>query len=96
MKRAMLDLQTSSGSLEILDHALALAHTLAELPFELNLWQAQNIWYEILRASRSGFSALDPADRPHWEKNFSELGSRLSIDSTAISTQDPSAATTGD
>jgi len=96
MKRAMLDLQTSSGSLEILDHALALAHTLVELPFELNLWQAQNIWYEILRASRSGFSALDPADRPHWEKNFSELGSRLSIDSTAISAQDPSAATTGD
>ena len=49
MKRAMVELQMSAGSLEMLDRALALARTLVELPFELNLWQAQNIWYEILR-----------------------------------------------
>ncbi len=51
MKRAMVELQMSSGSLESLDRALGLARTLVELPFELNLWQAQNIWYEILRTS---------------------------------------------
>ncbi|MGB8846750.1 MAG: DUF3536 domain-containing protein, partial [Terracidiphilus sp.] len=46
MKRAMVELQMSSGSLEMLDRALVLARTLTELPFDLNLWQAQNIWYE--------------------------------------------------
>ena len=42
----------------MLDRALALARTLTELPFELNLWQAQNIWYEILRTSGYALTAL--------------------------------------
>jgi alpha-amylase/alpha-mannosidase (GH57 family) len=96
MKHLMIDLQNSSGSLEILEQALALARTLIELPFDLNLWQAQNIWYEILRASHSGLTALAAADLPSWDKNFSELGACLSIDCAAISAQDLSAATTGD
>ena len=85
----------SSGSLEMLDRALALARVLVELPFELNLWQAQNIWYEILRTSSYALTALAADDRPKWEKNFNELGSCLSIDCAAISAQDPAAATTG-
>ncbi len=96
MKRAMIDLQMSSGSLEMLDRALALGRTLVELPFELNLWQAQNIWYEILRTSTYSLTALDANDRPRWEKNFSELGRCLSIDCTAVTAQDPTAVTTGD
>jgi alpha-amylase/alpha-mannosidase (GH57 family) len=95
MKRDLIELQNSSGSLEILDRALALARVLVELPFELNLWQAQNIWYEILRTSSNALTALAADDRPHWEKNFNELGSCLSIDCEAISAQDPAAATTG-
>jgi alpha-amylase/alpha-mannosidase (GH57 family) len=95
MKRAMIELVMSSGSLEMLDRALALARTLVELPFELNLWQAQNIWYEILRTSSYALTALAADDRPKWEKNFNELGSCLSIDCAAISAQDPAAATTG-
>ena len=34
MKRAMVELQMSSGSLEMLDRALSLARNLAELPFD--------------------------------------------------------------
>jgi alpha-amylase/alpha-mannosidase (GH57 family) len=96
MKRAMVELQMSSGSLEMLDRALTLGRTLTELPFELNLWQAQNIWYEILRTSSYGLTSLDPEERPHWDKNFAELGSCLSIDCAAISAQDPVVVTTGD
>jgi alpha-amylase/alpha-mannosidase (GH57 family) len=96
MKRAMIELQNSSGSLEMLDRALALARVLVELSLELNLWQAQNIWYEILRASSDSLTALAADDRPRWEKNFNELGSCLSIDVAAISAQDPAAAMTGD
>jgi alpha-amylase/alpha-mannosidase (GH57 family) len=96
MKRAMVELQMSSGSLELLDRALVMGRTLIELPFELNLWQAQNIWYEILRSSSYALTALTTDDRPKWEKKFHELGSCLSIDWAAISAQEPATLTTGD
>jgi alpha-amylase/alpha-mannosidase (GH57 family) len=96
MKRAMVDLVMSSGSLEMLERALALGRTLIELPFELNLWQAQNIWYEILRTTSYALTALEADDRPRWDKTFSELGTCLSIDCAAIGVQDPAAVTTGD
>jgi hypothetical protein len=95
MKRSMTELQMSSGSLEILERALVLARTVMELPFELNLWQAQNIWYEILRTSNYGLIALGKDDRPRWEKSFNELGRSLSIDCAAIGAPDPAAATAG-
>ncbi len=84
MKRAMVGLQMSSGSLEALDRALALARTLTELPFDLNLWQAQNIWYEILRTSGYALTALAKEERPRWEKDFNELGACLTIDYAAM------------
>ena len=96
MKGAMVDLQMSSGSLEMLDRALVLARTLTELPFDLNLWQAQNIWYEILRTTSYALTALAAEDRPRWDKSFSDLGTCLTIDCAAIGAQDPAAVTTGD
>jgi len=96
MKRAMIELQMSSGSMEMLDRALGVGRVLVEMPFELNLWQAQNIWYEILRTSSYALTSLSTEDRPRWDRNFNELGRCLSIDCSAISAQDPSAVTTGD
>lgn len=96
MKRAMVELQMSSGSLEMLDRALTLARILLELPFEVNLWQAQNIWYEIMRSSGYGLTSLGPDDRPLWERDFAELGALLSIDTTAIKAVDAAVVGTGD
>jgi alpha-amylase/alpha-mannosidase (GH57 family) len=96
MKRAMIELQMSSGSVEMLDRALALARNLIELPFELNLWQAQNIWYEILRTANYSLTAQGKQDRARWDRSFNELGTCLSIDITAITVQEPAVATTGD
>jgi hypothetical protein len=73
-----------------------MARTVVELPFDLNLWQAQNIWYEILRACPFALRALNPEDRTRWEKSFSDLGACLSIDTAAIGEQDQAAVTTGD
>ena len=96
MKRAMIELLMSSGSLEMLDRALTLARTFATLPFDLNLWQAQNIWYEILRTSTYALTSLVPEDRHLWDKSFKDLAVCLSIDPEAISVQDLAAVTTGD
>jgi len=52
MKQAMVRLQEeleSNGEQHpaALEDALFVARTLSELPFERNLWQAQNIWYDV-------------------------------------------------
>jgi len=96
MKRAMVELQLSAGSLEMLDRVLTLARTLNEMPFELNLWQAQNIWYEILRSSNYALTTLADDERPRWDRDFNALGECLSIDCVAIGEQDQVAETVGD
>lgn len=96
MKRAMVELQISAGSLEILDSTLALARTVTELPFELNLWQAQNIWYEILRSSNYALTALAEDDRPAWERKFNELGECLYIDHATITADESILAAAGE
>jgi len=96
MKRAMVELQMSIGSLEVLDRAVALARTLCELPFDLNLWQAQNLWYEILRTSAQPLSSLEPDDHTKWDQGFNELATCLSIDSHAIRVEDESRAAAAD
>ncbi|MGB6744632.1 MAG: DUF3536 domain-containing protein [Terracidiphilus sp.] len=96
MKRAMVELQMSAGSLEVLDRALTLARTLSELPFDLNLWQAQNIWYEILRTSGDALAASQAGDRLQWDRGFGELASCLTIDSQAIRVENESRAAAAD
>ena len=96
MKRAMVELQLSAGSLEMLERALVLARTLGEMPFDLNLWQAQNIWYEILRSSTYALTSLEDEERPRWDKDFADLGACLSIDTEAVAGQEQLVETTGD
>ncbi|UWZ85461.1 DUF3536 domain-containing protein [Occallatibacter riparius] len=96
MKLAMVELQMSSGSREMLDRAVTLVRALVELPFELNLWQAQNVWYEIMRSSSYALTSLAPEDRPLWDRDFAELGRLLNIDTAAIKVIDLSVVTTGD
>ena len=62
MKQAMVRLQeevTTGGEHQTstMENALFVARTLSELPFELNLWQAQNLWYEVYRRLYRAISA---------------------------------------
>jgi hypothetical protein len=79
MKRSMVRLQAKPLELDSLDHALTLARTLRELPFELNLWQAQNIWYDILIKSHRFLIGVEATAAEHWRETFLELGRQLSI-----------------
>jgi hypothetical protein len=75
----MVHLQAKPLETDSLDHALTLARTLRELPFELNLWQAQNIWYDILIKSNRFLMGTEAKAAEHWRENFLELGRQLSI-----------------
>ena len=79
MKRSMVELQAKPLETDNLDHALTLARTLRELPFELNLWQAQNIWYDILIKSNRFLMGIEAKAAERWRENFLELGRQLSI-----------------
>jgi alpha-amylase/alpha-mannosidase (GH57 family) len=79
MKRAMVVLHAKPLDDGNLDHALTLARTLRELPFDLNLWQAQNIWYETLTKSNRFLPAIENSAAEAWRANFLELGRQLSI-----------------
>jgi alpha-amylase/alpha-mannosidase (GH57 family) len=104
MKRAMADLQAlatsqatagsqaSTGLIDQLDRAMALVRALSELPFGLNLWQAQNLWYEIYRTSGSALTALEPEQRSRWNTDFGELGRGLSIDTDSIRVEEEARA----
>jgi hypothetical protein len=86
MKGAMVRLQASlaeqAGQTSALENALLAAKTINELPFELNLWQAQNIWYDLWRQQHQTIYAEPVA----WAEGFTELGKllRFSVEELAI------------
>jgi hypothetical protein len=79
MKRAMVTLHAKPLEEDAIEHALTLARTLRELPFELNLWQAQNIWYDTLTKSSRFLLGVEETVAEQWRTNFMELGRQLSI-----------------
>lgn len=73
MKRAMVELHSQPGDSQRLENALLVARTLRELPFDLNLWQAQNLWYDAFRHLRE-----QPPEAEQLE-TWRELGRQLHI-----------------
>ena len=67
-----------------LENALLVARTLNELPFDLNLWQAQNIWYDVWRHAATGFDAqarvMDGKASMDWDELLQISVSELVID----------------
>jgi alpha-amylase/alpha-mannosidase (GH57 family) len=79
MKRGMVKLEAAIGSepqpqnISVLHDTLAIAESLRTLPMDVNLWQAQNIWNDLLRRS-------DTARWPReWREGFYKLGLALNI-----------------
>ncbi|HZD76415.1 MAG TPA: DUF3536 domain-containing protein [Acidobacteriaceae bacterium] len=71
MHAAMERLQRTPADPEAVRHALSLATALRAMPFSLDLWQAQNIWYELSpRVVGEGKELRD---------DFLALGSALNI-----------------
>jgi alpha-amylase/alpha-mannosidase (GH57 family) len=70
------------GDLARLEEWAKMGDLTAALPFEVNLWQTQNIFYELLRtvypAVRERADAGD-AEARRWAELFASLGERLSV-----------------
>ncbi len=78
MKRAMVRLEAAAEqqtpqNLSILHETLAIAESLRTLPMEINLWQAQNIWNDLLRRSDATYWSRE------WREGFRKVGLALNI-----------------
>jgi hypothetical protein len=75
MKRAMVRLEDSAETqnLAVLYETLAIAESLQTLPMDVNLWQAQNIWNDMLRSSNSQYWSRE------WREGFLRLGTAMDI-----------------
>ncbi|QHS52638.1 DUF3536 domain-containing protein [Edaphobacter sp. 12200R-103] len=77
MKRAMVQLESAADGKEAASRALSEALTMAEtfrhLPFEVNFWQAQNIWNDLLRRTDRNYWTEE------WRKDFRQLGETMDI-----------------
>jgi len=89
MKRAMVRLESAALAGELatnatvatLHTAIQIAEFLATMPFEVNLWQSQNIWNDLLRRTESTrVAAKWPPDlAAEWSTGFKKLGLALNI-----------------
>jgi alpha-amylase/alpha-mannosidase (GH57 family) len=80
MKRAMVRLEgaveqqsASQQNLAVLHETLAIAESVRTLPMDVNLWQAQNIWNDLLRRSDSSYWSRE------WREGFRRIGLALNI-----------------
>ena len=91
MKRALVKLEVANvvptapsavvpshlATTQALAVAIAIAQTFAAMPFEVNLWQAQNIWHDLLRQHEA--AARLPESTTEWKEGFRKLGLALNI-----------------
>jgi alpha-amylase/alpha-mannosidase (GH57 family) len=86
LKRALLRVQQNPGDPAALASALERTATLHTLPFEVNLWQAQNIWNTLLH-SASPPELMRALQDPAWLDPFLELGRRLDLQVDALTAE---------
>jgi hypothetical protein len=69
-----------SRTTDDLEFSIELLQVLLELPFEVDLWETQNLWYRILREGHKPSQASALPDESGWSSRFAILGSMLNID----------------
>ena len=70
-------------NISVLNETVAIAESLRTLPMEVNLWQAQNIWNDLLRRGAAVDASYSTGEKrywsPDWREGFRKLGMALNI-----------------
>ncbi|MGH9596896.1 MAG: DUF3536 domain-containing protein, partial [Edaphobacter sp.] len=86
MKRAMIRLEAAAAgdpsAAGALTTALVITETIHKMPFEVNLWQAQNIWNDLLRRSDTNYWTAE------WKQDFKKLGRAMNISVEELVTEE--------
>ncbi|QHN01978.1 DUF3536 domain-containing protein [Granulicella sp. WH15] len=77
MKQAMIRLEAAAAeeypAAAALHESLNVANTIRDMPFEVNIWQAQNIWNDLLRRVDATYWSDE------WKEGFKRLGKAMNI-----------------
>jgi hypothetical protein len=84
MKRAMVALEVAARSqkMSVMAETLAIAESLRTLPGPSNLWQAQNIWNDLLHRPESRHWSRE------WREAYRKLGTALKISVDDLAKED--------
>ncbi len=77
------------NKVEELERAVRLVRS---LPFEVDLWKPQNIYYDLLQSVYPEVSSRDAEDSRLWTRHFTALGEQLGINVSAVQVSLPAAA----
>ncbi|MGO9210594.1 MAG: DUF3536 domain-containing protein [Terriglobales bacterium] len=79
LERMIQRLQAGPAELEPLERLEAVVDLARSLPFEVDLWEVQNRYYQMLQQVRPEFQARDDDAGRIWLAHFDRLGEKLRI-----------------
>jgi hypothetical protein len=79
LERMIQRLQAGPAELEPLERLEAVVDLVRSLPFEVDLWEVQNRYYQMLQQVRPEFQARDNDAGRIWLAHFDRLGEKLRI-----------------
>lgn len=79
LERMMERLRTDPTDLTLLQKLEAVIELTRSLPFTVNLWKAQNIYYQMLQSVYPEFRARTDRDAQAWVRHFISLGEKLYV-----------------
>ena len=68
-----LESAAEAGDTAVLHGTLAIAESVRSLPMDINLWQSQNIWNDIMQRGKGKRTSRE------WREGFRKLGVALNI-----------------
>jgi alpha-amylase/alpha-mannosidase (GH57 family) len=83
LERAMETFQKAPGEAELMKRLLHLLEVEASLPFAVELWKVQNLYFELARGElpeQERLASLGDSDAKAWASDFRELGRRLNFE----------------
>jgi alpha-amylase/alpha-mannosidase (GH57 family) len=86
LDRAFATLQDAPQDLGLLARVTTLIEMVRKLPFTVNLWRVQNIYYQLLQGVYPGMRTLDGEEGRIWTQRFERLGELLNFEMPAAVT----------
>ena len=79
LERIMERFLGDPDELSLLERLEAVAGMVHSLPFEVNLWKTQNLYYEMLQGVLPEFRARSDPEARRWTQLFTSLGGKLFV-----------------
>jgi hypothetical protein len=79
LTRLLRRMQQNPGDRETLERANVLTALLRRMPFPINYWHAQNVYYSILNTELPAIKEAQDSTTQEWKARFLALGEKLQI-----------------